>query len=135
LITEEQALEVLGEYLAAFLAEEQDWSVTDTLMHTRKKEEALEAYDTALRAVHRVLEKKGFSILRNLAETTTLSNVIQNHIETTEDGISYVLREFFSKMLDVSSNIVRKALEERTRETALKLAERALSKYPKYTSR
>jgi len=135
LITEEQALEVLGEYLAAFLAEEQDWSVTDTLMHTRKKEEALEAYDTALRAVHRVLEKKGFSILRNLAETTTFSNVIQNHIETTEDGISYVSREFFSKMLDVSSNIVRKALEERTRETALKLAERALSKYPKYTSR
>jgi len=133
-VTEEQALEVLGEYLAAFLAEEQDWSVTDTLMHARRKEEALGAYDAALRAIHRVLDEKGFSILKHLAENAVLKDITQNHVETKE-GISYVSREFFNELLDVSSNMVRKALEERTREAVLKLVERALSKYPKYASR
>lgn len=111
---EDQTLEIIGEYLAAFLAIEQDWGVIDGIMHARNISEVLMYYDMALRSVHRVLERRGGWIYSNLKRLF---------------GEDIDLRD----MIDECSREVRKLLEsQNSRLYALKLVERALAKYPKY---
>jgi len=102
----EKSMDVVGEYLAAFLAIEQDWGVIDGLMRARRTEEALMYYDTALRHIHKVMEE-----LKHLK----------------------VEPKFFHKF-DEHSRVVMELLsdESRVRSAVLELVERALSKYPKY---
>jgi len=102
----EDPIDVVGEYLAAFLAVEQDWGVIDGLMHAHRPEEALMYYDMALRHIHKVME------------------------ELEEQNV----KPWFLHGFDRHSKAVRDLLldEGKVKSTALKLVERALSKYPKY---
>ncbi|MEM1731516.1 MAG: hypothetical protein QXY26_10395 [Ignisphaera sp.] len=110
----DKALEVIGEYLAAFLAVEQDWSVIDGMMHARNINEVLMYYDTALRSIHRVLDKRGGWIYNNLKRS------LKEEIN-------------LNTMIDEYSREIMKLLEsQNSRLYALKLIERALAKYPKY---
>jgi len=101
---EERAFEEVGNYLAAFLALEQDWGVIDGLMHARAPEEALMYYDAALRHIHRVTEE----------------------LEERGRRLPYNFNEY--------SGVIRRKLEDSSgfRLACLKLVERALSKYPEY---
>jgi len=102
----DESLDVVGEYLAAFLAIEQDWGTIDGFMHAHRPEEALMYYDMALRHVHKVME------------------------ELEELG----LKLWFLHGFDQHSKNVRDLLcdEGKVKSVVLKLVERALSKYPKY---
>jgi hypothetical protein len=113
---EDVAPEVVGEYLAAFLAVEQDWGVIDGLMHARTPQEALEHYVAALRSIHKVLEEKGGLIYYNISE---ILGSKQFALGSIIDKYSKFIQ---SKLLD----------KESSRTTALKLVERTLAKYPKY---
>jgi len=105
-VSTEDPIDIVGEYLAAFLAVEQDWGVIDGLMHAHRPEEALMYYDMALRHVHKVMEE--------LEELN--------------------IRPWFLHGFDQYSKNVRDLLcdEGKVKSVALKLVERALSKYPKY---
>jgi hypothetical protein len=116
---EDVASEVMGEYLAAFLAVEQDWGIIDGLMHARTPQEALEHYVAALRSIQRVLEEKGGLIYYNISEILGLKEfALGNMVDKYSKFIQF-------KLLD----------KESSRAIALKLIERALAKYPKYRER
>jgi len=134
-LSEEQALEIMGEYLAAFLASEQDWGVIDSLLRARSEEEALRAYDEALRSVHRVMEGFGFVLLVNLAKSDTLSDVIKEKVTFSSDNVPYVQRAYFNELLDSASKFISMKMRENATQVCLRLVERALSKYPKYMQR
>lgn len=113
-IREEEAIELMGEYLAAFLAVEQDWGVIDGLMHARKPEEALEHYNMALRSIHRILDERGGWIYNNL-------------VRVFGEGVN------LKELIDSASKVVSGFLESQSFKIfILKLVERALAKYPKY---
>jgi len=133
-LSEEHALEVVGEYLAAFLGSEQDWGVVDSLSRARSEEEALRAYDEALRSVHRVMEKFGFDLLVNLAKSDILSDIIGEKVASSEN-VQYVKREFFNELFDSASKLVSAKMKENASQVCLRLVERALAKYPKYMPR
>ncbi len=132
-LSEEQALEIIGEYLAAFLGLEQDWGIVDSLTRARGKEEALRAYDEALRSIHKVMDRYGGRILSAIARAEVLANILRelDAVTMTEEG-RYVKREKFNDLFDKASELIRKLLETRTSETCLRLTERALAKYPRY---
>ena len=100
----EEAFEVVGDYLAAFLAVEQDWGVIDGLMHAGTPEEALSHYVVALRSIHRVVEG----------------------LKGAGRGLPASFKEH--------SGVIRRMLENPAsfRVACLRLAERALSSYPEY---
>ena len=134
-LSEEQALEIVGEYFAAFLGSEQDWGIIDSLSRARSEEEALRAYDEALRSVHRVIERYGFDLLVNLAKSDVLSDVIEGKVALSSDNVPYVQRAFFNELFDTASKLVSAKMRENTTQVCLKLVERALAKYPKYMPR
>jgi len=102
----DESLDVVGEYLAAFLAVEQDWGIIDGLMHVHRPEEALTYYNMALRHIHKVIE------------------------ELEEIGAN---SWFFHRFDEHSKNVIDLLYDESaTKTVVLKLVERALSKYPKY---
>ena len=134
-LSEEQALEIVGEYLAAFLGSEQDWGVIDSLSRARSEEEALRAYDEALRSVHRVMERFGFDLLVNLAKSDILSDVIKEKVAFSSDNVLYVQRAYFNELLDSASRLISTKMRENSTQVCLRLVERALAKYPKYMPR
>jgi len=134
-LSEEQALEIIGEYLAAFLGSEQDWGVIDSLSRARSEEEALRAYDEALRSIHKVMERFGFDLLANLAKSDVLSDVIKEKVTFSSDNVPYVQRAYFNELLDSASKLVSVKMKENATQVCLRLVERALAKYPKYMPR
>jgi len=101
---EAEAVEVVGEYLGAFLALEQEWWVIDGLKDAPTPELALAFYARALQRIHNVvvkLEEAGLSLPEDFAE----------HSRVVSQGL-----------LDCSKF---KALSAR-------LVEKALSSYPRY---
>lgn len=118
-VDEEIAFEVMGEYLAAFLAVEQDWGVIDSLIHARTPQEALEQYVFALRSIHRVLDKKG--------------GIIYAHVKEVLKKVLPVDKLSLSDLIEKSSKVIESKLDRNEfKEVALKLVERALAKYARY---